>query len=851
MPTSSLVTRVVYIRDYYREFRYKQLLTDSRKVAIAHDTIFFAIKGQRQDGHNFIRSLYNKGVRWFIIEDEEAVTNNFRNDEEARDARFLLVESSIRTLQALAAHHRSQFKLPVIGITGSNGKTIIKEWLSQLLSDSFQIIKSPKSYNSQIGVPLSVWELSEEHTLAIFEAGISQPGEMEYLEPIIQPNIGIFTNLGSAHDDGFESRIEKATEKALLFENCKFLISRDIYSAVNTAILYLKERKGDPHFFGWTTQDVAIYPSAVDMRYLDPNVGGVNVGLYDPHTDKKLNFYLPFSNPAHVENCLHCIVTMLLFEYKEKEIQERINKLKAVEMRLEYKQGLFNCSLIDDTYNNDFAGLQVALDFLLQQGNKPKRTVILSDMPEEKQEGLYERIFQLCAKKGVERVIAVGDNIKRTLIPDTETLIDVEFFATTEDFLSDFADGDIRFGNEAILIKGARRFEFEKIVEALELKVHGTKLEVNLNNLAHNLDYFRSLISPRTRIMAMVKAFGYGSGTNYEVAHLLQYHRVDYMAVAYVDEGIALRNEGIRTPIMVMNPSVDSFEKMFVHNLEPEIYSISTLKRFVEYAKEKAYELNLAEFGADVKDVFKIHLKLDTGMNRLGFATNDLPLLLDLINSVGESLEVASVFTHLAAADDEGMDDFSFQQIKEFEEWAAELEKQLGYSFLRHAVNSAGIIRFKNSHFEMVRLGLGLYGVDASKKAQEHLLPISSLKATISQIKVVHPEDSVGYSRKGKVERISKIATIAIGYADGYDRRFGNGVGKVYLHGELAPTVGNICMDMCMVDVTDIEDAKEGDEVIIFGEYPTVTELADTIGTIPYEILTNVSERVKRIFYAD
>ena len=462
MPTSSLVTRVAYIRDYYKEFRYKQLLTDSRKLAIPHETIFFAIKGKRQDGHNFIRSLYSKGVRWFIIEDEEAVAKNFRNDEEAVGAQFLLVKNSIRTLQALAAHHRSQFKLPVIGITGSNGKTIIKEWLSQLLADSFQIIKSPKSYNSQIGVPLSVWELSEEHTLAIFEAGISQPNEMEYLEPIIQPNIGIFTNLGSAHDEGFESRLEKATEKAKLFENCKFLISRDIYSAVNTAILNLKEREGDPHFFGWTTQDVAIYPSAVDMRYLDPNVGGVNVGLYDPHTNEKLNFYLPFSNPAHVENCLHCIVTMLLFEYKEKEIQEKINKLKAVEMRLELKQGIFNCSLIDDTYNNDFGGLNVALDFLLQQSNKPKRTVILSDMPEENQKGLYEKIFQLCAKKGVERVIAIGENIKRVLIPDTETLIDAQFFATTEDFLSDFADGDIRFGNEAILIKGARRFEWRQ-----------------------------------------------------------------------------------------------------------------------------------------------------------------------------------------------------------------------------------------------------------------------------------------------------------------------------------------------------------------------------------------------------
>lgn len=856
MPTSSLITRANYITDYYKEFRYKQLLTDSRKLAIPNDTIFFAIKGQRQDGHNFIKNLYTKGVRYFIIEDEEAVSKNFSTTELEALAKegktyFLLVQNSIRALQELAAHHRKQFKLPVIAITGSNGKTIIKEWLSQLMADSFQIIKSPKSYNSQIGVPLSVWELSEEHTLAIFEAGISQPNEMEYLEKVIQPNIGIFTNLGSAHDEGFESRLQKATEKAKLFENCKFLISRDIYSAVNTAILHLKERKGDPHFFGWTTQDVSIYPSAVDMRYLDPNMGGVNVGLYDPHTDQKLNFYLPFSNPAHVENCLHCVVTMLLFEYKEKEIQERINKLKAIEMRLELKQGIFNCSLIDDTYNNDFAGLSVALDFLNQQSNKPKRTVILSDMLEEKQEGLYEKIFQLCAKKGVEHVIAIGENIKRTLLADTETLLDIDFFKTTEDFLGDFADGKIRFGNEAILIKGARKFQFEKIVEALEQKTHGTKLEINLNNLAHNLDYFRSLILPRTRIMAMVKAFGYGSGTNYEVAHLLQYHRVDYMAVAYVDEGIALRNEGIRTPIMVMNPSVDNFAKMFDYKLEPEIYSVETLKKYVEYAKEKAYQINLAEFGADIKDVFKIHLKLDTGMNRLGFSTSDLPILIDLINSVGESLEVASVFTHLAAADDEEMDDFSLAQIKEFEEWAAELENQLGYSFLRHAVNSAGIIRFKNAHFEMVRLGLGLYGIDASKKAQEHLLPISSLKATISQIKVVQPNQSVGYSRKGRVERTSKIATIAIGYADGYDRRFGNGVGKLYLHGQLAPTVGNICMDMCMIDVTDIKEAKEGDEVVIFGEYPTVTDLANSIGTIPYEILTNVSERVKRIFYAD
>lgn len=793
------------------DFPVHHLLYDSRKLIVSESSIFFALKSSRRDGHDFIPALYEKGIRQFVVHK----TFNYNPFPEAG---FLLVDEPVLAMQQIAAWHRRQFDYPVIGITGSNGKTIVKEWLSSVLSGEFQIVKSPRSFNSQIGVPLSVWQMNTGHSLGVFEAGISRAGEMEKLEKVIKPDIGIFTNIGPAHDEGFKDQEQKINEKLLLFKDAKVVIYNSDQVDVKNQIEFsgLKSfswgKDGDP-----------------DLKIL--NSSSTTISATFRGADFSLD--IPFKDSASYQNVMHCVATMLYLGMPLEKVEEKISRLRPLKMRLELKEGIHNSLLIDDAYNNDFAGLTTALSFLEQQKQKPKKAVILSDLFEygSRPENLYKEIAEVIDQKDLDLFIGVGPEMVQY-----KDLFKVrsEFYSSTESFLSDF-DFNL-LSDHLILVKGARAFQFEKIVQSLTGKLHGTLLEINLDALTNNLNYYRSRLKPETKIMVMVKAFAYGSGSA-EVASLLQFHKVDYLGVAYADEGVKLREQGITIPIMVMNPSINSFAKMLEYNLEPEIYSFKLLDEFLSMARRTGQPQ-------------LIHIKLDTGMHRLGFEPENLDSLLQIIIKNKEYLKVRSIFTHLAAADDESFSDFTYQQLKEFETMAGIMENQLGYTCIKHALNSAGIVSFPEKQMDMVRLGIGLYGVEATGTDQQELMPVGTFKSTISQIKEVEAGETVGYSRKGKVSAPKKIATIAVGYADGYDRRFGNGVGKVLVNDTLCPVIGNVCMDMCMLDISGV-DAKEGDPVILFGSKPTIIDCAHAIGTIPYEILTNVGERVKRIFYSE
>ncbi|WP_028978868.1 bifunctional UDP-N-acetylmuramoyl-tripeptide:D-alanyl-D-alanine ligase/alanine racemase [Sporocytophaga myxococcoides] len=793
------------------------LLLDSRKISIPSSSLFFAIQGVHHDGHRFIGELYHKGIRNFILEKVPQDLNLFQN------CNIILVDNAVCALQQIVEFHRNAFALPVLGITGSNGKTIVKEWLTQLLSKDYNVVRSPKSYNSQIGVPLSVWEINDQHQFGIFEAGISRPGEMERLEPIIKPKLGIFTNIGPAHDEGFASREEKIKEKLLLFKHSKVIFSCADHKEIATLI---KSELPDVKNITWS------FKRSGDLVIKDVALEGNMIRIHAVYNKLFLNLALPFSDEASLENLMHCILVLLYLDVKPDEIQSRLNALQKVEMRLELKEGINGCYVIDDTYNNDLAGLTIALNFLDQQKQKEEKTVILSDLLEtgRDESHLYAAIGDLLLSKGVKKLIGVGPTITRNA-----DLIKVKsiFYPDTASFLSDMKTAD--FNEEIVLVKGARIFRFEEIVKKLQQKVHGTVFEVNLDSLSSNLNFYRSRLGHGTKIMVMVKAFAYGSGS-YEVANLLQFHRVDYLAVAYADEGVALREHGVSLPVMVMNPSLSTFDKLFQYNLEPEIYSFKILKEYLEFIKAN-----------DIAS--KIHLKLDTGMRRLGFEEKDLKDLVGLLKSM-TNIRVASVFTHLAGADEGVHDEFTQSQIEKFKIFTEHLKNELGYSFLRHALNSAGIIRFPDAQMDMVRLGIGLYGIEAGGLLQDQVQAVGTLKTIISQIKEIKKGETVGYGRKGIAERDLRIGTIAIGYADGYDRRFSNGKGKVLIQDKLCPVIGNVCMDMCMIDITET-NAREGDEVVVFGKKPSLRDLSQAIGTIPYEILTSVGQRVKRVFYSE
>ena len=795
------------------------ILTDSRSLCFAEDTLFFALKTKRNDGHKYIPDLYERGVRNFVVSDLP------QNLDDYVDTNFLQLPNPLKGLQRLAEKYRSQFEVPVVGITGSNGKTIVKEWLYQLLSPEKIITRSPRSYNSQIGVPLSVWLLNETTELGIFEAGISEMGEMEALQSIIRPTIGILTNIGGAHQENFYSVPDKCMEKLTLFKECDVVVydgDNELISAcVSKSLFGARE-------IAWSRKDNErpLYIASIEKGDSSTTVRYRYLGMPNEYT-------IPFIDDASIENSLHCLAVCLYMMLPAEKITERMAHLEPIAMRLEVKEGKNGCVLINDSYNSDLASLDIALDFMSRRSEDKgrKRTLILSDLLETGQTPklLYRQVADLVQNRGVDKIIGVGEEIR-----SAASRFDMEkyFFRTTEELLASDLIGQLK--NEVVLVKGSRSFHFDDISDRLELKVHETILEINLNALVDNLNHYRSHLKPDTKMVCMVKASAYGAGS-YEIAKTLQDHRVDYLAVAVADEGSDLRKAGITSSIIIMNPELTAFKTMFDYKLEPEVYSFHLLNELIK-AAEKEGVTN-----------FPIHIKLDTGMHRLGFAPQDIPELIVRLKRQ-TSVIPRSVFSHLVGSDSAQFDAFTRKQIETFEKASEELQEAFSHKILRHICNTAGIERYPGAQFDMVRLGLGLYGVNPFTNRMLH--NVSTLKTTILQIRDVPQEDSVGYSRKGRLNRDSRIAAIPIGYADGLNRRLGNGRAFCLVNGQKAAYVGNICMDVCMIDVTDI-DCKEGDKVIIFGDDLPVTELAEVLDTIPYEILTSVSNRVKRIYFQD
>ncbi|HEU4719522.1 MAG TPA: bifunctional UDP-N-acetylmuramoyl-tripeptide:D-alanyl-D-alanine ligase/alanine racemase [Bacteroidia bacterium] len=802
-----------------------RLLIDSRNMTHSDGVLFFAIRGERHDAHDFLPDLFSKGVRNFVV---SRLPDDCENSYP--DSSFILVKDTLAALQTLATHHRKRFTYPVISVTGSNGKTIVKEWLWQLLRDDFSIVRSPKSYNSQVGVPLSVWNMDESNTLGIFEAGISRSGEMEKLESILLPDIALLTNIGTAHDENFTGRSQKTEEKLILLRHAKQVVCCKDDTAVFAMIQQLSEGK---QLFTWsrkTKSDLQV--ARITKEKNETRIQGIFKNRFS-------EIVIPFTDDASVENAIHCWSMLLLLGTDEETIAARMKQLMPVAMRLELKEGVNGCSVINDSYNSDLGSIAVALDFLNQQQQHARKTVILSDILQSglDENALYTEVSSLVRSKGVSRFIGIGKAVSHQ--QEKFAGLDTAFYSNTQEFLANFHSGT--FHNETILIKGARPFGFEAISKALQQKAHETVLEIDLNALVHNLNYFRSRLNPGTQLMAMVKAFSYGSGS-FEIANVLQFHRVDYLAVAYADEGVELRKAGITIPVMVMNPEEQSFDTMIRHGLEPEIFSFRILQLFSEAAKRFRQR-------HPGQAPVPVHVKLDTGMRRLGFDENELnELIVRLKNS--RDLTVRSVFSHLAASDENMHDDFTRKQVKAFITMSDELKKHFSYPILRHILNSAGITRFPDSQFEMVRLGIGLYGIGVNEAEQKNLLPVSTLRTTISQIKNISEGESIGYSRKWIAKSNMRIATVPIGYADGLSRRLSNGGGKMFVHGKACRVVGNVCMDMCMIDVTGIS-CSEGDEVTVFGKEHPITDIAKDMGTIPYEVLTNVSRRVKRVYYQE
>jgi alanine racemase len=800
----------------------KELAIDSRKVVLPAQSLFFAITGDRHDGHNFIEPLYEKGVRAFVV------ASDYPASEKLDDAFFIRVDDPLAALQTVAASKRAQYSYPLIGITGSNGKTIVKEWLYQLLDATYNIIRSPKSYNSQVGVPLSVWRMKSEHNLAIIESGISMPGEMIKLERIIRPTIGIFTNLGQAHDENFTDANQKAREKLDLFQNVDTLIYCKDYLVIQEE-LNQYPFESSPKFFSWSRKTGA-----------DLQIGRTEkkAGLTEIQGIYKHNFIriaIPFTDAASIENAIHCWATMLHLGIENAEIAKWMELLAPVAMRLELKEGINDCSVINDSYNSDLQSISIALDFLQQQHQHPKKTLVLSDILQtgRPDNELYAEVAQLIKEKKVDRVIGIGKHISSQAEQFDKSS---EFFDDTQAFLDAYQHD--KFDNETILLKGARSFRFEAISTIIQHKSHQTVLEINLGAMIHNLNLIRSLLKPETKLMAMVKAFGYGSGS-FEIANVLQFHHVDYLAVAYADEGIELRKAGISLPIMVISPEEKSFDTMIQYGLEPEIFSVRSLQLLESAVKRKG----------QLESPVQVHIKLNTGMNRLGFSERDINGLVVRVKN-NPQLQIASVFSHLATSEDESEDAFTRQQIAQFEKMSNTIISLFDYPITRHICNSFGIIRFPEAQYDMVRLGISLYGVAPESPIKNKLRHVSTLRTTITQMHSLKAGDTVGYGRAEKVTNEMRSATLPIGYADGLSRKNGNRQGSVLINGHRAPIIGNVCMDMCMVDVSGIP-CKEGDDVIIFGEGYPIEEFAKNSEKISYEVLTNVSARVKRVYFQE
>ena len=805
-----------------------ELAIDSRNIEEPMTALFTALKTPLRDGHTFIADAWQKGVRNFLVSQPI-------DDAIAPDSNVIQVKDTLAALQKIAAAHRKQFDIPVIGITGSNGKTVIKEWLYQLLSSTYNTVRSPKSYNSQVGVPLSVWLMNENQQLAIFEAGISQPGEMEHLERIISPTIGLFTNIGEAHSEGFMNARQKINEKLILFRHAKQLVYCHDHVELNQCIVqYMHQVRGgrseEPlQLFSWSHKQDA------DLRITNISKTVAKTIITGKYKGQEATITIPFSDDASIENAIHCWCIMLLLNVDQDEIKTQMAQLQQVSMRLELKHGINGCTVINDSYNSDLTSLQLALNYLDQQKQHGHHTVIMSDILQigRRDIDLYDEVAALISRRNVQRFIGIGPALYKNKASFRKyKRIRSIFFKSTDDLLKNFHL--ITFDKEAILLKGARVFAFEKIGLLLEQQVHQTVMSIDLSALTHNLNVFRAELKPGVKTMAMVKALAYGSGS-YEIANLLQYAGVDYLTVAYTDEGIALRKAGIKMPIMVMSPDATSFDRMIVWKLEPELFNFQSLSSFLAIAQT----LQVSKY--------PVHIKLDTGMHRLGFNPEDLE---ELGNRIMESqtIEVVSIFSHLAASDDPKEDAFTQQQGQLFEKMSSALMETLPNKPMRHICNSAGIVRHPDLQHEMVRLGLGLYGVDASNILQNKLRQTSTLRTSIAQVRMIPAGDNVGYGHHTLAPHDMRIATICIGYADGYPRTLGNGHAYVLIHGKPAKTIGSICMDMCMVDITDIPEAKEGDDVIIFGKGLTVIELAKWAGTISYEIMTSISQRVKRVY---
>ncbi|TAF60157.1 MAG: bifunctional UDP-N-acetylmuramoyl-tripeptide:D-alanyl-D-alanine ligase/alanine racemase [Cytophagales bacterium] len=807
------------IGNVYELYKNYKILTDSRKWASPENTLFVALKGDRHNGHEFIVSLYERGFRHFIVSEKPS--------RDLENAQLIVVPNTLHFLQTLAQYKRSQMPYPVVGITGSNGKTVVKEWLGQLLSPYKSVVKSPKSFNSQLGVAISVWQMTQKHEVAVFEAGISTTNEMQRLEAMIQPTIGIFTNIGSAHDEGFENRLTKIEEKAKLFQNCQTLIYSSDYPILHT---FLAKNFAPAKLVAWTFAK-------------QENAVRIEKSTFETHAtvltfrfrQKDYRFILPFQDQSSLENALHTIFTALLLGLNAQEIQQGLQHLHRLDMRLSLKEGQNQSLIIDDTYSNDLDSLPVALDFLNEQAaNRPHKLAILS---QPAQMGLSVAELELetqkiALEKGISELWYVSTTNATRL---NQSLLPTRYFADTAMLISALKAEPLS-KDYVVLIKGARKYEFEQVVKLLDAKQHDTVLEISLEAISHNLNFYKRQLSPHTKLMVMVKALAYGSGYK-EVAQLMAYHSVHYLAVAYTDEGVYLRQHGIRLPIMVLNPLPESFDLLLAHNLEPEIYSLRILCQWISFLNKQHSAPKHA-----------IHLKLDTGMRRLGFEEDELVTAVLQIKACATPIHVASVFTHLAASESPAHEDFTRLQIAKFQAGAKALEALLGYKPLLHVLNSAGIVKYPEFHFDMVRLGMGLYGVETSETHIHDLRAISSLKTHISQIKHIKKGETVGYGRRGVAQQDMRIATVAIGYADGYDRRFGLGNGQMLVNGHLVPTIGSICMDMCMLALGDAP-AQEGDEVLVFGEELPIQQLANNIGTIAYEVLTNVGYRVKRVFY--
>ncbi|MBO6188991.1 MAG: bifunctional UDP-N-acetylmuramoyl-tripeptide:D-alanyl-D-alanine ligase/alanine racemase [Prevotella sp.] len=769
------------------------LLTDSRSLCFPEETLFFALKTQRNDGHRYIADLYRRGVRNFVVDAPPSSPEG--------DANFLVVPSPLAALQRLAERHRDEFDIPIVGITGSNGKTMVKEWLYQVLSPDHAVTRSPKSYNSQIGVPLSVWLLNEQTEIGLFEAGISQLGEMERLRDIIQPTIGVLTSIGAAHQENFRSLEEKCMEKLRLFHDAQVIIYNADDDLVSRCV-----RRSDfrGKRIGWRREELA--------------------GMYQ----------LPFSDEASVECSLAVAATALYLGVTPEQLRERMARLEPVAMRLEVKEGQHGCTLINDSYNSDINSLDIALDFMSRR-EETRRTLILSDIYQSGMSDaeLYDEVNTLCVKRGVNKLIAIGPHISAH--SSRFTLHASQFFTTTDDFLNSNAFRQLH--DEVVLIKGARPFGFDRISERLEQKVHETILEVNLNALVNNLNYYRSFLKPETKLVCMVKADAYGAGA-VEVAKTLQEHRVDYLAVAVADEGVTLRRNGITQNIMVMNPEMTAFKTMFDYDLEPEVYSFRLMDALIRAAEKEGIT------------GWPVHIKLDTGMHRLGFdPERDIDEVIRRLKSQNAIIP-RSVFSHFVGSDSDDFDRFSAMQFERFDKASQRLQAAFGHKILRHMDNSAAIEHFPERQLDMCRLGLGLYGYDPREAKQASLEPVSTLKTTILQLRNVPKDETVGYSRKGILMRDSVIAAIPIGYADGLNRHLGRGAGYCLVNGQKAPYVGNICMDVAMIDVTGIP-CHEGDQVEIFGEHLPASVLSGILDTIPYEVLTSVSSRVKKVYFQD